>query len=389
MIKKMKATSSNRPGVIKFNDAPIRMIFDERGAVIWICLNDLLKVLDRTCMMDNGQIIKICKTAFRIPFKVGGNNRWGIKPYDVHSLLRVIRSENALIAKICDNMQDWVNALPAVTTTNDSPILIAEPVVFTYQDKFPNTFKTINGRTYVNATQMAKGFGKYPFIWINLVPTMEFRKSLVREGKSESYESQVIIIRGKGGATWIEKSLAMEFARWLSPKFSDWCNERINDLATKGYVTMSPSRREYRSTLSDVAGNFPVPQNFEEALELALEQARKIREDQPKVEFYEEYVEERDSFKSTRIADELKISTVQLHRFLAENNIIKLEGRRWVVYGSHQALQCDVPYMWEKQDGKIYPTGSVKRWTQAGREYIIELWKSKHPELYLKQGVSE
>lgn len=62
---------------------------------------------------------------------------------------------------------------------------------------------------------------------------------------------------------------------------------------------------------------------------LAADQARKIREDEPKVTFYEEYVEERDHFKSSRIADELEISTVQLHRFLAENNIIKFEGYRW------------------------------------------------------------
>lgn len=173
----------------------------------------------------------------------------------------------------------------------------------------------------------------------------------------------------------------MEFARWLSPEFSDWCNERIKELATKGYVTM-PAKREHRSTFGEAIGNFPVPQNFEEALMLAAEQQRKIREDEPKVAFYDEFVEERDHFRSSRIADELDITTVQLNRFLAEQNIIKFEGYRWVVQMGFRALQTDVPYMWEKQDGKMYPTGSVKRWTKAGREYIIELWKAEHPELY-------
>lgn len=377
--------NNNKLGVLKFEGAPIRLIYDDHESVQWVCLNDLLKILDRTCMMDNGSAMKICKTAFRIPFKDGGRNRWGVKPYDVHHLLRTIRPENAMVGKTCDGLQVWVNALPCgMAQTNRTTLLapVGEPVIFTYQDKYPNTFKSDNGRIYVNATQMAKGFGKLPTTWLTLSSTTEFRSALVRDGKSVSMENQVMTTRGHYGATWIEEPLAMEFARWLSPEFSDWCNERIKELATKGYVSMAPPKSEPRRAFGEATANLPVPQNFEEALELALEQARKIREDQPKVEFYESFVEERDHFKSSRIADELEISTVQLHRFLAENGIIRFEGYRWVAITQHQALQCDVPYMWEKCDGKIYPTGSVKRWTQAGREYIIDLWRDQHPEIY-------
>lgn len=376
--------NSNKLGVVKFEDTPVRLIFDERESVQWVCLNDLLKILDRTSMMDNGQAMRLCKTAFRIPFKDGGRNRWGVKPHDVHNLLRTIRPENSKVGKICDDLQVWINNLPTATLkTNRTSLMVpsGDPVVFTYQDKFPTSFKSDSGRIYVNATQMAKGFGKLPTTWLTLSSTSEFRAALVRDGKSLSTENQVMTTRGHYGATWIEEPLAMEFARWLSPEFSDWCNERIKELATKGYVTM-PVKREHRSTFGEAIGNFPVPQNFEEALMLAAEQAKKIREDEPKVAFYDEFVEERDHFRSSRIADELDITTVQLNRFLAEQNIIKFEGYRWVVQMGFRALQTDVPYMWEKQDGKMYPTGSVKRWTKAGREYIIELWKAEHPELY-------
>lgn len=376
--------TNNRLGVIQFENTPIRVIYNEQEAVEWLCLNDLLKILDRTCMMDNGQAMRLCKTSFRIPFKDGGRNRWGVKPHDVHNLLRTIRPENSKVGKICDDLQVWVNNLPTATLKSNRTSLMVpsgDPVVFTYQDKFPTTFKSDNGRIYVNATQMAKGFGKLPTTWLTLSSTSEFRAVLVRDGKSLSTENQVMTTRGHYGSTWIEEPLAMEFARWLSPEFSDWCNERIKELATKGYVTM-PIKREHRSTFGEAIGNFPVPQNFEEALMLAAEQQRKIREDEPKVAFYDEFVEERDHFRSSRIADELDITTVQLNRFLAEQNIIKFEGYRWVVQMGFRALQTDVPYMWEKQDGKMYPTGSVKRWTKAGREYIIELWKAEHPELY-------
>lgn len=369
-----------------FEESSIRAILHEDETVVWLCLNDLLKALDRVCMMDSGQAMRICRTSFRIAFKEGGRNRWGVKPYDVHNLLQVIRTENDKIAKVCDRMQEWINGLPVGMESNISvrPSIQSqtrEAIIFNYQDKFPITFKTDGGKTMINATQMARSFGKLPAEWLRLAATQEFREALVRRGDSISLGSQIMTTRGNTGATWIEESLAMEFARWLSPDFSAWCNSRIEELVTKGYASM-PIHRNRCSSFSEAVSNFPVPQNFEEALMLAADQAKKIREDEPKVAFYKEYVEDRDCFKSGRIAEELQITTVQLHRFLAENNIVKFEKKQWVVFTPYQALQCDVPYMWEKKNGKVYPTGSVKRWTPAGREYILELWRSKHPEEY-------
>lgn len=382
----MNMKTNNILKSIEFEKFPIRAILQEDETVVWLCLNDLLKVLDRVCMMDNGQAMRICRTSLRIPFKAGGRNRWGVKPYEVHKLLRVIRSENGKIAKVCDRMQEWINNLPVgmesnlpVNTSNQSQV--KEPVIFNYQDKFPITFKTDGGKTMINATQMARSFGKLPAEWLRLAATQDFREALVQRGDSLTLESQIMTTRGNTGATWIEESLAMEFARWLSPDFSQWCNNRIQELVTKGYATL-PNHREHCSSFNEAVSNYPVPQNFEEALMLAAQQAKKIREDEPKVAFYKEYVEDRDCFKSGRIAEELQITTVQLHRFLAENNIVKFEKRQWVVFTPYQALQCDVPYMWEKRNGKVYPTGSVKRWTPAGREYILELWHSKHSEYF-------
>ena len=379
----MNMKTNNILKSLDFENFSIRAILQEDETVVWLCLNDLLKVLDRVCMMDNGQAMRICRTSLRIPFKEGGRNRWGVKPYEVHKLLRVIRSENGKVAKVCDRMQEWINNLPVgmEPTMLTAPVQsqVKEPVIFNYQDKFPITFKTDGGKTMINATQMARSFGKLPAEWLRLAATQDFREALVQRGDSPTLESQIMTTRGNTGATWIEESLAMEFARWLSPDFSVWCNNRIQELVTKGYATM-PSHRDHCSSFSEAVGNYPVPQNFEEALMLAAQQAKKIREDEPKVAFYKEYVEDRDCFKSGRIAEELQITTVQLHRFLAENNIVKFEKRQWVVFTPYQALQCDVPYMWEKRNGKVYPTGSVKRWTPAGREYILELWHSKHSE---------
>ncbi len=370
----------NKIDILKFERNPIRVHIDEHGCVIWICLNDILKSLDRMEIIENGSVTRLCRGVLRMPFKEGGRNRWGIKPFEIHYILRNICSENSIIAKRCRDLEQWLNSLPIhIEHKMAHPPLAKESremVIFNYQDRFPITFKSDNGKTFINATQMAGSFNKYPAEWLRLASTIEFRTAMVNRGEAESMESQIITTRGHNGATWIEESLAMEFARWLSPDFSAWCNSKIRDLVNNGYVSMRPPHTT--TPPSETAASYPVPQSFEEALMLAAQQAKELRESAHKVSFYDSFVENRDCFKSQRIADELEISVVMLNRFLAENSIVKFENRRWVVHAPYRPLQCDVPYMWERSNGKVYPFGSVKRWTQAGREFIIELWQTQN-----------
>ncbi len=370
----------NKIDILKFERTPIRVHIDEHGCVIWICLNDILKSLDRMEIIENGSVTRLCRGVLRMPFKEGGRNRWGIKPFEIHYILRNICSENSIIAKRCRDLEQWLNSLPIhIEHKMAHPPLAKESremVIFNYQDRFPITFKSDNGKTFINATQMAGSFNKYPAEWLRLASTIEFRTAMVNRGEAESMESQIMTTRGHNGATWIEESLAMEFARWLSPDFSAWCNSKIRDLVNNGYVSMRPPHTT--TPPSETVASYPVPQSFEEALMLAAQQAKELRESAHKVSFYDSFVENRDCFKSQRIADELEISVVMLNRFLAENSIVKFENRRWVVHAPYRPLQCDVPYMWERSNGKVYPFGSVKRWTQAGREFIIELWQTQN-----------
>ena len=55
-------------------------------------------------------------------------------------------------------------------------------------------------------------------------------------------------------------------------------------------------------------------------------------------------------------------------------------GQTSAFFPAYRAWQCDVPYTWENAQGKVFTFGSAKRWTQVGRECIIELWKRIHPE---------
>jgi phage antirepressor YoqD-like protein len=251
------------------------------------------------------------------------------------------------------------------------------PITFTFHGQ-PVSFMTGNCKTYFNATQMAKGFGKSPREWLFLAGTARLRQSLVRQGKSKSMEEQIITVRGSMGATWVEYGLGLEFARWLSPEFSLWCNERIRELVSQGYAAIDPYLNNN--------GKYPVPASFREALQLALaqqeeieRQQQKIEDDRPKVAFYDDFIENRDFFKSSIIAEELRITTVQLHRFLTEERICRYERKQYVVYPAYAPLQCDFPYLWTNKSGKTYAYSHTKRWTKTGREYILELYKAKYP----------
>ena len=47
-----------------------------------------------------------------------------------------------------------------------------------------------------------------------------------------------------GGGTWMHEDVALEFARWLSPAFAIWCNDRIKELLKYGMTATQPTLDE-------------------------------------------------------------------------------------------------------------------------------------------------
>lgn len=117
------------------------------------------------------------------------------------------------------------------------------------------TFKTEDGVVYVNATEMSKQFGKRPSKWLELPSAKEFLSTLQTIRKSDSL---VKTIEGKNGGTWMHEDVAIEFARWLSPAFSIWCNDKIKELLTTGKAEIrtcvQPQTRGQELVLSTFSG---------------------------------------------------------------------------------------------------------------------------------------
>lgn len=96
------------------------------------------------------------------------------------------------------------------------------PVSTYFYNNCPITFEK-GSSVMVNATEMAKPFGKRPAKWLELPTTKAFLKELCEVRKSDI---TMLVLTAKGNSstfqqgTWMHEDVALEFARWLSPAFA-------------------------------------------------------------------------------------------------------------------------------------------------------------------------
>lgn len=135
----------------------------------------------------------------------------------------------------------------------------------------------VRGDVWVNATEMAKGFGKEPYGWLRLQSTKDYLDALIKfKSKRETPQNLrslennqslnlIQTTEGKNGGTWFHEDVAIEFARWLSPEFSIACNSIIKQIFKEGHVDLRQmlSIREQMETknLKETAG-FNVEDDF-------------------------------------------------------------------------------------------------------------------------------
>lgn len=102
----------------------------------------------------------------------------------------------------------------------------------------PITFQKGNN-LMVNATEMAKPFGKTTKDWLRTKQSKEFIDTLSTV-RQISLTGLVVIRQGGNGeqGTWMHEDVALEFARWLSPVFAIWCNDRCKELLLTGTVSI-------------------------------------------------------------------------------------------------------------------------------------------------------
>lgn len=263
--------------------------------------------------------------------------------------------------------------------------------VFQYNGS-PITFQ-IGKATMVNATEMAKPFGKVTKDWLRTKQSQEFISSLSAV-RQISLTELVVIQQGGNGiqGTWFHEDVALEFARWLSPQFAIWCNDRIKELMRYG---MTATTQTIDSILAD-------PENAIKLLTALKDERRKVKDleqrnkayevqhrkllkenfkhmeqleaQAPKVEYADNILLSERTYTTTEIAKLLNMSACKLNRLLSEKGVLYRQQNQWLLspafhtkgYITTKAL-C-----YNKKDGRISNMFTTV-WTDAGKRFICNL----------------
>lgn len=86
---------------------------------------------------------------------------------------------------------------------------------------------------WINATQTAKNFNKVAYEYLRSKSTQEYMKALAEH---LNCDTENLRITKKGNTnefeqgTFLHPKLAIDFARWISPKFAIWCDKQIANI---------------------------------------------------------------------------------------------------------------------------------------------------------------
>lgn len=240
------------------------------------------------------------------------------------------------------------------------------------------TFRNSDGVAYVNATQMAKYFGKQPKDWLRLQGSADFMNALV-DARQISLAEMVTVQNGIG--TWMHEDVALEFSRWLSPTFSIWCNDRIKELLSVGF-TATPQTIE--NMLSNPDMIIQMATQLKDLRAKTMRQEAQLKTAQqyfqivkPKAEYYDDVLTSNSQITTNSIAMELGVSAIRLNQMLSSRKIIYKQGGKWLLCSSYRGKGYDDTYTYKYFNSKgEQMTKTEMRWTEKGREFIHSLFKN-------------
>lgn len=207
------------------------------------------------------------------------------------------------------------------------------PIVYNYKG---SKISFANGKNVmVNATEMAKSFDKRPVDWLQNQSTIAFLNELSKVRKSTLTDLVQVTKGGNNPGTWMHEDVALEFARWLSPAFAIWCNDRIKELLKYGMTATQP-------TLDEMVNNpdlvirmaTQLKQEREEKARIEAENKRIIEETAPAVTFTQAVS---GSASSCLIGELAKLidqngypmGEKRLFKWLRENGYLGTKGERY------------------------------------------------------------
>lgn len=240
----------------------------------------------------------------------------------------------------------------------------------------PISFNNDKG-VMVNATEMAKAFGKRPSKWLELPSTQEFLSELGAIRKSDRLVSTI-----NGVGTWFHEDVALEFARWLSPTFSIWCNDRIKELLQHGVSTVRNDDEAIAYAMNVLAERLKASQEREKQLASTNENQRiqlgiqdeEIKKAAPKVEYYDKVMQSNCTMTTTQIANGLGMPCHRLNKLLRDAGIQYKQSGQWLLRSPYTdfGLHAVRTQTYTHADGSI-GTSQYTVWNERGKRFISAL----------------
>ncbi len=208
-----------------------------------------------------------------------------------------------------------------------------ENQIFQYNGS-PITFQK-GDSVMVNATEMAKPFGKRCNDFLSTKQTKELISSLSAKTGISATGLVTVNQGGNNQGTWMHEDLALVFAQWLSPDFYLWCNDRIKELLQYGMTATQPTLEQMINNPDLVISlATQLKSEREEKQRLALEVQKKEQEKQSIIEETKPAVVFKECFTSSStnilIGDLAKLITqngykigeIRLYEWMVENKFL-------------------------------------------------------------------
>lgn len=206
----------------------------------------------------------------------------------------------------------------------------------------------------INATEMARPFGpnKRPSFWLRSQEAKDYINAVVNV-RNLHIENLVITERGGSNfgerkGTWMYRLVAIEFARWLSPEFSIWCNMKIDEIINQGYASRDTEIQRLQGMVQAM---------------------------QPQSDYYSKVLTSSENLYSTeQICKELGLgisSRDLLQRMESQGIIYRRNDSKWFLSKNFDCYNYfKVVTVLDKKTGK---PRNLRRWTEGGKYWIWSL----------------
>lgn len=244
------------------------------------------------------------------------------------------------------------------------------------------TFLSGNGDVLVNATQLAKPYGKRPNDYLSLPSTNQLIKAITRKYGSDENQLVRTVNGGTHPGTWMHRLIVLDFCQWLDIDLKLWCTEKLDELMRFGMTATQPTLEamvDNPDLIIQLATKLKEERAEKERLKLTVEmQTKELVEAAPKLEYYDKTLNSSGLLTINMIALHLGISAVKLNKLLVDWKVqYKQSGIYFLCspyrdkgYADHR------PHPYTNSSGEIL-TRQHLYWTEKGKEFITKLYSQK------------